>query len=70
MFQNIGSGELLVIGIVALLLFGTKKLNEVARGLGESSKEFKKVTKEYQKALKQDFSDMKDKEEKEEVKKD
>lgn len=60
MFQNIGSGELLVIGIVVLLLFGTKKLNEVAKGLGESTKEFKKVKEEYQKALKNEASDLKE----------
>lgn len=69
MFQNIGSGELIVIGIVALLLFGTKKLNEVAKGLGESTKEFKKVKEEYQKAVTKDYSDM-EKKKKEEVKKD
>ena len=36
---------------VLLVLFGSKKLNELARGLGESSKEFKKVKKEYDKTF-------------------
>lgn len=62
MFGNIGTGELIVIGIVVLLLLGTKKLNELARGLGESTKEFKKVQKEYQKAMREDQSDLSDQE--------
>ena len=61
MLGNIGTGELIVIGVVILLLFGTKKLNELARGLGESSKEFKNVKKEYQKAMSEDFADLKEK---------
>ena len=46
MFSNLGSGELVVIAIIVLALFGSKKLNELARGLGESVKEFKKATKD------------------------
>jgi len=54
MLGNLGSPEILVIGIVLLMLFGSKKLNELARGLGESSKEYKKLKNEYQKALNDD----------------
>ena len=43
MFQNIGAGELLVIALVITLLFGGKKLPELARGLGEASREFRKA---------------------------
>ena len=51
---NIGTGELLIIGIVLFLMFGGKKMNEVAKGLGQSSKEFKRIKKEMDKTLKQE----------------
>jgi sec-independent protein translocase protein TatA len=40
-FLNMGGGEIFVIGIVILLLFGGKKLPELARGLGKGIREFK-----------------------------
>ena len=36
-----GIGELLIIFLVILLLFGSKKLPELARGLGKGINEFK-----------------------------
>lgn len=48
--KNIGTTELIIIFLVILLLFGGKKLNELARGLGESTKEAKKVKDELTKA--------------------
>lgn len=41
MLPNLGFGELLVIFVVVLLLFGAKRLPEVAKGLGRSMKAFK-----------------------------
>ena len=38
-----GPGELLLILFIILLLFGAKRLPEIARGLGEGIKEFKKA---------------------------
>ena len=43
---SIGMQELLIILAVALLFFGGKKLPELAKGLGEGLREFKKATKE------------------------
>ncbi|MBD5326107.1 MAG: twin-arginine translocase TatA/TatE family subunit [Bacteroides sp.] len=40
-FGFIGTTELLLIGGVALLLFGGKKLPEMMRGLGQGVREFK-----------------------------
>jgi sec-independent protein translocase protein TatA len=52
MLSNIGAGELIIIALVLLLLFGGSKLPELARGLGESAKELKKAKKEFQNAIK------------------
>ena len=42
---NIGSTELIIILVVLMILFGTKKIPEFARGLGEAGTEFKKGLK-------------------------
>ena len=42
----IGSGELLVILVVILILFGGKKLPEFAQSLGKGIREFKKACNE------------------------
>jgi sec-independent protein translocase protein TatA len=44
--QNLGWTEILLIVLVILLLFGAKKIPEVARSLGRGVKEFKKGIKE------------------------
>ncbi|MBS1872405.1 MAG: twin-arginine translocase TatA/TatE family subunit [Acidobacteria bacterium] len=41
MLRSIGLPELLVILIVAVLLFGGKKIPELAKGLGEGIRNFK-----------------------------
>lgn len=41
-----GMGELVVILLIILLLFGASRLPEIARSLGKSIKEFKKAGKE------------------------
>jgi len=38
---NIGTGEIIVIAIVVLLLFGGKKIPELMKGLGKGVKSFK-----------------------------
>ena len=39
--QNIGTGEILIVALVVLLLFGGKKIPELMRGLGKGVKSFK-----------------------------
>jgi sec-independent protein translocase protein TatA len=51
MFGNIGMSELMIILIVVLLLFGPKKLPELARSLGRSINEFKKAADDVKKEL-------------------
>jgi sec-independent protein translocase protein TatA len=46
MLGNIGFPELLVVLLIVLLLFGAKRLPEIARGLGKSIHEFKKGVKD------------------------
>lgn len=48
---NIGGGELLVIGIVLMVIFGNKKMNDMAKNLGQSTKEFKKAKQEWEKTM-------------------
>jgi sec-independent protein translocase protein TatA len=43
---NLGGGEVILIFCVILLLFGAKKLPELAKGLGTGIKEFKKATRD------------------------
>jgi sec-independent protein translocase protein TatA len=43
---GIGGQELLLILVIVLLLFGAKKLPELARGMGKGIKEFKKTQNE------------------------
>lgn len=55
---NLGGGEIFLILFIVLLLFGAKKLPELARGLGKGIKEFKDATKDVkdniEKSIKED----------------
>ena len=53
--MRFGMGELIVILIIVLLLFGAAKLPEIARSLGKAIKEFKKAGKD----IKEDLDDNK-----------
>ncbi len=45
---SLGPSELLIIFLIVLLLFGSKKLPELARGLGRGIREFQKASREIQ----------------------
>jgi len=51
-FLNLGGQEMIVLLILVLILFGAKKLPELARGLGQSMNEFQKARDEFTKELK------------------
>lgn len=48
---GIGTTELLVILVIVLLLFGSKKLPELAQGLGKGIREFKRAANDIQSEL-------------------
>jgi len=43
---NLGGGEIVLILALVLILFGARKLPELAKGLGQGIKEFKKASRE------------------------
>jgi sec-independent protein translocase protein TatA len=52
MFGNLGAGEIILIVLVILLLFGAKKIPELARGIGKGMSEFKKGIKDVENEIK------------------
>ncbi len=59
MFGNLGAGEIILIVLVILLLFGAKKIPELAQGLGKGMKEFKKSLKDVEDEIKKTDDDIK-----------
>ena len=57
LFLNLGPGEIILIALVVLLVFGGKKIPELMKGLGKGLKSFKDGLKEVD-----DEVDQKDKE--------
>lgn len=58
--MNIGWQEILLILLIALLLFGAKKIPDLARGLGKGIREFKKGLSEIDKPLEPDKDERKE----------
>ena len=48
---SLGGQEIVVIFLIVLLLFGAKKLPELARGIGKSMGEFKKAREDFEKEI-------------------
>ena len=46
--MGLGFPEMILIGLVILVLFGPKKIPEIAQGLGKGMREFRKAMKEVQ----------------------
>jgi TatA/E family protein of Tat protein translocase len=46
MFGNLGATEIVLIVLAILILFGAKKIPELAQGIGKGMKEFKKAVKD------------------------
>ena len=55
MFGSIGMPELIIIFIIALIIFGPRKLPELGRSLGKSIAEFKKASNELRSTLEEEI---------------
>lgn len=55
MFPSLGFPELLIIMVIALIIFGPRKLPELGRSLGKSIGEFKKASNELKSTLEEEI---------------
>lgn len=62
-FLNFGTGEIIAIVLVILLLFGGRKIPELMRGLGKGIKSFKQGMNEVEEEIKKPLDDLDKKEE-------
>ena len=56
---NLGTGEIIIIAIIVLLLFGGKKIPELMKGIGKGVKNFKDGVKGLEDDIKLDDTDKK-----------
>ena len=56
MFGSIGGTELMVIMVIALLVFGPRKLPELGRSLGKGLSEFKRASNDLKRSLEEEIS--------------
>jgi sec-independent protein translocase protein TatA len=52
MFGNLGAMEIVLIVLAILILFGAKKIPELAQGIGKGMREFKKAVSDVQEDIK------------------
>ena len=66
---GLGLPELLVIFVIALLVFGPKKLPELGKSIGRAMAEFKKASDEFKDTIQQEMKDVEKSADLEEIKK-
>ena len=57
MFGNMGMGEIALIMVVILLLFGAKRIPEIAGSFGKGIREFKKSVNDVDRSIREDVRD-------------
>lgn len=60
MFGNIGGSELFLILLIVLVFFGARKLPELAKGLGQGIREFRKAARDVQEEVEKETKKLDD----------
>lgn len=56
LFLNLGTGEVIIIALIVLLLFGGKKIPELMKGVGKGVKSFKEGMNDIEADIKKDVT--------------
>lgn len=56
---NLGGTEIVLILLIVVIFFGAKKIPELAKGLGQGIKEFKKATSDIKHEIEEGVKDIK-----------
>lgn len=59
LFFNLGAGEIFMVLLIILLLFGANKIPEFAKGLGKGIRQFKDATQDIQNDIQDSISETK-----------
>ena len=59
MFGSLGATEIILIVLAVLILFGAKKIPELAQGIGKGMKEFKKAVRDVEDDIKSTDNEIK-----------
>ena len=54
--MNLGAPEVLLVMLAVLIFFGPKKIPELAKGLGQGLREFRKASREIQEDIEKELS--------------
>ncbi len=57
---NFGTTEIIIIAIIILVLFGAKRIPDLAKGLGQGIKEFRKASSDIKKEIEDSSRDIDD----------
>lgn len=60
MLGSIGMPELILIFLIALIVFGPKKLPEIGKSLGKGLAEFKKASEDFKQSIQKEVDGLKD----------